>query len=305
MNLPQAIEQATALTFPAFLTDDNQRNAERLKNEEAIRLLTDAWMQAPQGLEPFDFSLVRGLADRNRELCDLIEDTSFQNQRGLSLAQRLTDADIVRGAAALQHRDVADVRKSAGPQLKDMGIAYVEAPVSGMISGCDIETFCRLAPKGKPSRSYACYCGLPEIYKERGVPLSEIHHITWPDLAGKATFRDNQTLQKALLAAFEAFPYLAHNAAFEDSWFMLNLDGYAEARKAEKITIIDTRDICRRIDPEVKVLPHDARPAALESWAKRRGTLAPDEKERHLGLDDVDLMIRTCEAEFKERNMFA
>ena len=93
MNLPQAIEQATALTFPAFLTDDNQRNAERLKNEEAIRLLTDAWMQAPQGLEPFDFSLVRGLADRNRELCDLIEDTSFQNQRGLSLAQRLTDAD--------------------------------------------------------------------------------------------------------------------------------------------------------------------------------------------------------------------
>ena len=321
MNLPQAIEQATALTFPAFLTDDNQRNAERLKNEEAIRLLTDAWMQAPQGLEPFDFSLVRGLADRNRELCDLIEDTSFQNQRGLSLAQRLTDADIVRGAAALQHRDVADVRKSAGPQLKDMGIAYVEAPVSGMISGCDIETtsrypdrgyiinvglqFCRLAPKGKPSRSYACYCGLPETYKERGVPLSEIHHITWPDLAGKATFRDNQTLQKALLAAFEAFPYLAHNAAFEDSWFMLNLDGYAEARKAEKITIIDTRDICRRIDPEVKVLPHDARPAALESWAKRRGTLAPDEKERHLGLDDVDLMIRTCEAEFKERNMFA
>ena len=34
MNLPQAIEQATALTFPAFLTDDNQRNAERLKNED-------------------------------------------------------------------------------------------------------------------------------------------------------------------------------------------------------------------------------------------------------------------------------
>ena len=112
MNLPQAIEQATALTFPAFLTDDAERNAERLKNEEAIRLLTDAWMTAPKGLEPFDFSLVRGLADRNRELCDLIEDTSFQNQRGLSLAQRLTDTDILRGAAALQHRDVKDVRKS-------------------------------------------------------------------------------------------------------------------------------------------------------------------------------------------------
>lgn len=321
MNLQQALEQATALTFPAFLTDDAERNAERLKNEEAIRLLTDAWVQAPAGKEPFDFSLVRGLADRNRELCDLIEDASFQETRGLSLSQRLPDADIINAAAALQHRDVADVRKSAGPQLRDMGIAYVEAPVSGMIAGCDIETtsrypdrgyiinvglaFCKLSPKGKPIRSFSSYCGIPDVYEERGVPLSFVHQITWKDLAGKPSFRQNAKLQKALLAAFEAYPYMAHNAAFEDSWFMLNLDGYAESRKAEKIVVVDSRDICRRIDPEVKVLPHDARPAALESWAKRRGTLKANEKERHLGLDDVDLMIRTCEAEFAERNMFA
>ena len=97
---------------------------------------------------------------------------------------------------------------------------------------------------------------------------------------------------------------MAHNAAFEDSWLMLNLDGYAEGRKAGRIIPIDTRDICRRIDPEYRTLPHDSRPATLENWARRRGTLKKDEKERHLGLEDVDLMFRTVEAEFAARNMF-
>ena len=106
------------------------------------------------------------------------------------------------------------------------------------------------------------------------------------------------------MAALTSYPYMAHNAAFEDSWFMLHLNGYAEARKAGRVIPIDTRDICRRLDPEVKVLPHEARPATLENWARRRGTLKPNEKERHLGLDDVDLMLRTVQAEFSERNMF-
>ena len=121
---------------------------------------------------------------------------------------------------------------------------------------------------------------------------------------GKLPFRQNFKLQEALLAAMETVPYMAHNAAFEDSWFMLNLNGYAEGRKAGRIVPIDTRDICRRIDPEVRTLPHDARPAALETWARRRKTLKANEKERHLGLDDVDLMIRTVVAEFEERQMF-
>lgn len=51
---------------------------------------------------------------------------------------------------------------------------------------------------------------------------------------------------------------MAHNAAFEDSWFMLHIDGYAEARKEGKIVPIDTREICRRLDPEFRSLlsPH-------------------------------------------------
>ncbi len=41
------------------------------------------------------------------------------------------------------------------------------------------------------------------------------------------------------------YPIMAHNAAFEDSWFMLHLPGYAEARRAGKIIVIDSRHICR------------------------------------------------------------
>jgi hypothetical protein len=105
--------------------------------------------------------------------------------------------------------------------------------------------------------------------------------------------------------AFKKLPYMAHNAAFEDSWLMLHLDGYAEARKKGQITIIDSRDICRRIDVDGRALPRESFPNTLENWARRRGTLRADEKERHLGLEDVDLMFRTVQAEFAERNMFA
>ena len=320
MNLQQAIEHANAFVLPAFLSDAQARTMEREKNEEAIALLRDAWMAAPVGAEPFSFDLVRGLADRNRELCDLIGEQHLRELRGTSLAMRLSDEDIVASAAALQHRSKDEVRRNAGPGLRDMGVAYVQAPVSGMIGGVDIETtsrypdrgyiinvgleFVRLGPKGRAKQGYVAYCGMPEQYASAGIPLTDIHHITWSDLEGKLPFRQNAELQHALLAAFETFPYMAHNAAFEDSWFTLQLNGYAESRKAGRIVVIDSRDICRRIDPEVKTLPHDSHPAALETWARRRKTLAANEKERHLGLDDVDLMFRTVQAEFAERNMF-
>ncbi len=101
------------------------------------------------------------------------------------------------------------------------------------------------------------------------------------------------------------YPIMAHNAAFEDSWFRLHLNGYAEARRAGQIAVIDSRDICRRLDGEVAALPRESAPASLENWARRRGTLAQDEKERHLGLADADLMLRTVQAEFSRKNMFS
>ncbi|OFK24796.1 DNA polymerase III subunit epsilon [Olsenella sp. HMSC062G07] len=320
MNLSQAIEHASAFVFPGFLTDDETLIAERERNEEAIGLLMSAWMAAPSGQETFSFDLVRNLADRNRASCDSFGIERLRDVAPATLARKLSDDDLVRGVAALQHRSADEVRRSAGVACADLGIAYTERPVSGTVCGIDIETtdrdpargyiinvgleFMDLSPKAKPEHPFSGYCGIPDIYADKGVPLAFVHHISWEDLEGKRPLRQNKKMQRAILAALEMYPYMAHNASFEDSWFMLQIDGYAEARKAGRVVPIDTRDICRRIDPEYKTLPHDSRPAALESWALRRGTLKRHQKETHLGLEDVDLMFRTVQAEFSERNMF-
>lgn len=321
MNLAQALETANAIVLPGLFSDETTLNADRERNEDAIETLMTAWKEAPAGSEPCSFDLIRQLADRNRSLCDEYGIEHLRNENGRSLARKLSDDDLIQAVAAMQHRSKKAVAATAGAGLKDLNIAYVEKPVSGMVCGVDLETtdrfpdrgyiinvglqFMELSADAHSDKGYIAYCGIPDMYREKGVPLTEIHQITWADLDGKKPFRENKKLQEALLESFKLYPYMAHNAAFEDSWFMLHLDGYAEARKAGEIIPIDTRDICRRVDPEYKSLPHDSKPAALENWALRRGTLKPGEKERHLGLDDVDLMLRTVQAEFKERNMFA
>ncbi len=320
MELSQAIDLASAFVLPGLVSDEASLQAERMKNEDAIKTLMDAWRSAPAGKEPFGFDLVLSLVDRNRDVCDRIGAERLRDTSPSALARRLPDADLVHAVAAMQRRPDAEVAAIAGPGLEDLNIAYVDAPVSGMVMGIDIETtdrdpargyvvnigleFMDLAAKAKPHDAFAGYCGIPHMYAEKGVPLEFIHHITWDDLKDSKPLRANAPMQKALLAAMCAYPFMAHNAAFEDSWFMLNIAGYAEARKAGKICVIDSRDICRRVDPEVRILPRESRPATLENWARRRGTLAADESEVHLGLDDVELMLRTVQAEFAERNMF-
>ena len=139
----------------------------------------------------------------------------------------------------------------------------------------------------------------PGYEKEPGLILQG--HL---DMVGdKTPFRENEELHATLLDLMRTYPYMAHNAAFEDSWFALNLPGYAEARKAGDITVVDTRDLCRGLDPDVKRLPFNTKPASLESWARRRGTLSNDANEVHLGLDDTDLMLKTVCAEFELRGI--
>ena len=309
MDLSQAIECANAFVFPGFLTDDASLSAERAKNEEALGVLRAAWAEAPAGREPFSYDLVRSLADRNRDVCDRFGIEKLRDLSPSSLARGLSAADLIHAVAVLQHRTDAQVTALSGPDARDLNVAWVDAPVSGMVCGIDIETTDR-----DPARGYIINVGLefmtigpkaslPEMYAEKGVPLADIHKISWSDLEGKTPFREDKQVQKALLAALTAYPFMAHNAAFEDSWFMLHIDGYAEARKAGRVVVIDSRDICRRVDPETKTLPHEQRPASLESWARRRGTLKAGESERHLGLDDVELMLATVQAEFTARNM--
>lgn len=319
MDLSQAIECASAFVFPGFLTDDASLSAERARNEEALGVLRAAWAEAPAGREPFSYDLVRSLADRNRDVCDRFGIEKLRDVSASSLARGLSNADLIHAVAVLQHRTDAQVTALSGTDARDLNVAWVDAPVSGMVVGIDIETtdrdpargyiinvgleFMTVGPDAEPHDPFAGYFGLPDLYAEKGVPLADIHKIQWSDLEGRRPFREDVQVQKALLAALTAYPYMAHNAAFEDSWFMLHIDGYAEARKAGRVVPIDTRDICRRVDPETRTLPHEMRPASLESWALRRGTLKPGESERHLGLDDVELMLATVQAEFTARNM--
>ena len=319
MNLSEAIGHASTIFMPEFLfgADEAMLLGERAANEEAISLLVEEYFANP---EPgFDFDLVMELADRNRALCDMMEPEAVQADRSRNLANNLEDDDIMRGVAALQHRSVEKVAKEVEGLNATKGVLYGSKPAKGTFVGIDIETtstspdrgyivnigweLMKLEEGAEAQDAFSAYCGLPEQYAETGVPLAEIHKITWDDVAGKKTFREDADLQKSLLKALKSHPFMAHNAAFEDSWLMLHLDGYAEARKAGKIVPIDTRDICRALDPEVRFLSWEAKPASLEAWAQRRGVLAADEEERHLGLDDVDLMFHTVIAELKERNL--
>ncbi len=319
MDLSQAIECASAFVFPGFLTDDASLSAERARNEDALVTLMSAWRSAPAGREPFSYDLVLSLADRNRDICDRFGTERLRDISTSTLARGLSTADLIHAVAVLQHRSDAQVAALAGPDARDLGIAWVDAPVSGMVVGIDIETtdrdpargyiinvgleFMSVGPDARPHDPFAGYFGLPAIYAEKGVPLADIHKIQWSDLEGRTPFREDRQAQAAILAALSTYPFMAHNAAFEDSWFMLHIDGYAQARKDGRVVPIDTRDVCRRVDPEARTLPHEQRPASLESWARRRGTLKAGQSERHLGLDDVELMLATVQAEFAERNM--
>ena len=319
MNLSDAIGHASTIFMPEFLfgADEAMLLGERAANEEAIRLLVEEFFANPN--PGFDFGLVMDLAERNRALCDMMGPESVQADRSRNLANNLSDDDILRGVAALQHRSVEKVSKEVAGMNATKGVLYGSKPAKGTFTGVDIETtstspdrgyiinvgweVMQLAEGAEPADAHSVFCGLPDQYGETGVPLAEIHKITWDDVAGKKPFREDKELQKQLLKALKARPFLAHNAAFEDGWFLLHLDGYAEARKAGKIVPIDTKDICRALDPEVRFLSWEAKPTSLEAWAFRRGVLAADEAERHLGLDDTELMFRTLIAELKERNL--
>lgn len=320
MNVPQALEHANAFFFPELVYGSGFQamDSERQKNEEAMATLREEF--AKNDNPAFGFDIIRDLADRNRDLCDQMGSERLNNTRDSSLARGMSDDDLCGQVAALQKRKKATVIREVHGDRNNLGVAYVTKPIKGTVLGIDIETTDRypdrgyiinvgfelmdLTPDAEPYDPEVHFCGIPEMYREKVVPLERIHHITWADLDGQTPFRENKALQAKILKLMKKYPYMAHNAAFEDSWFTLHLDGYAEARKAGKIVPIDTRDICRQLDPEVKTLPRESSPASLENWARRRGTLQASENEVHQGLDDTNLMLKTVQAEFNARNCF-
>ena len=320
MNKAQALDLAYAMVIPEFLFADGEAavNSERIKTEEAINVLIGAYFTEDK--PDFDFDCVMDLADRNRAFCDQLPPHLLGRGNSSNIKRALSLEDTIRSIAALQHRPVASLTSEVANNKDNVAAAFVSAAVGGSVIGIDIETTgispdrchivnvgwetCELSAQAEPYDPHTEFCGLPDLYATCGVPLEHIHHISWDMISDKVSFRDNKKLQKELLEVLKSHPFMAHNAAFEDSWFMLNIDGYAQARKAGEIIPIDTREICRRLDPDVSRLPRESSPASLESWARRRHTLAADEAEYHQGLEDVDLMLKTTLAEFQMRNMY-
>lgn len=322
MKVQDALEYANSFYMPELIFGSGYEvmESERITSEDAIKTLATEWEAAEN--PSFGFDLVRELADRNRPLCDAIGAARLRNLSSTMLSRSLSDDDTCAGIAKMQGRTAASVAREVRGDRDAFAVAYVRKPIKGTVLGIDIETtgtapergyiinvgweLMSLTSDAEPYDGESHFFGIPaDPYATDGVPLENIHHISWSDIEGKTPFREDKSVQKTLLKLMKRYPIMAHNAAFEDSWFKLHLDGYAEARRAGKIVVIDSRDICRRLDGEVASLPRESSPASLENWARRRGTLAASEDERHLGLDDTDLMLRTVQAELNRKGMFA
>ena len=252
MNVSQALEYERQPFIPMFIYGDHgAMESERQKGEEALKVLETEYFTA-EGDPGFDFATVRDLADRNRDLCDQIGEARLRNVTPATLSRGLSDADTCAAIGKMQKRTAASVMREIRGDRDALGVAYARKPIQGTVLGIDIETTGRAPERGYiinvgweimeltsdavPHDAEAHYCGLPDIYRGEDVPLSNIHHITWDDIDGKKPFRENKELQKQLLKLMKKYPYMAHNAAFEDSWFKIHLDGYAEARRAGKIS---------------------------------------------------------------------
>ena len=140
----------------------------------------------------------------------------------------------------MQGRAASAVAREVRGDRDAYSVAYVRKPIKGTVLGIDIETTGRAPERGYiinvgweimelksdavPHDPQAFYCGIPEMYREAGVPLADIHHIQCgADLEGKTPFRTDAKLHKELLRLMKRYPIMAHNAAFEDSWLMLHL----------------------------------------------------------------------------------
>ena len=75
---------------------------------------------------------------------------------------------------------------------------------------------------------------------------TSIHRITADMLNGAKSFDDTE-IQKEILEHLKKGVLVAHNASFEDRFLTVNLAGYAEARDAGEIQLLDTKEIATRL----------------------------------------------------------
>lgn len=143
--------------------------------------------------------------------------------------------------------------------------------------------------------------GNGEELEATGNPTGFLTGITVDDLRGRVPLNRDPDAQAELLGVLTARPFMAHNARFEDGAFSANIRGYAEAKRAGKIRIIDSMVLCQRYDPTT-----GRGTRSLEAYAKRWGAISGDQGERHLGYEDAVVMGlaagRNMRARFAEHN---
>ncbi len=111
----------------------------------------------------------------------------------------------------MQGRAASAVAREVRGDRDAYSVADVRTPNQGTVLGIDIESTGRAPERGDiinvgweimeltsdavPHDPLAFYCGIPDMYRETGVPLAVIHHIQWSDLDGKTPFREDAKLQ--------------------------------------------------------------------------------------------------------------
>lgn len=124
----------------------------------------------------------------------------------------------------------------------------LETTTTSARTGRIIETgIVKLNESGDYEVTYGTLHGLPErAARGVGVGATEIHLITLDRLEGKPLFEE---CAEEILAQLMDCTLVAHNAGFEDRFLSANLPGYIEARRAGRITILDTFKVTKFLMP--------------------------------------------------------
>lgn len=283
------------------------------ENERMLTRLHHAWKSRTRR-GGYRFTVIMALADRNRAMVDALNPNDRQQLSNSDKYRRRSARADLPAIAFLQHRSTEELnslysQQSEKSKTEALAVCWKSAPVHGLVTGVDLETTdgnplhgyiintgwkqLNINITAQPTLPHTYMSGLPARYANAEIPFSEVHHITWNDIKNFIAFRKDLELQKNLLDDLKGHPLMAHNASFEDAWLTFNLNGYAEARKNNEIQIIDSMLICQSLEG----LKKGRGVHTLENWARRRGVLDNTESERHLGLEDTDLMLRTVTVE--------
>ena len=148
MNVSQALEYERQPFIPMFIYGDHgAMESERQKGEEALKVLETEYFTAED--DPgFDFTTVRDLADRNRDLCDQIGEARLRNVTPATLSRGLSDADTCAAIGKMQKRTAASVMREIRGDRDALGVAYARKPIQGTVLGVDIETTGRAPERG-------------------------------------------------------------------------------------------------------------------------------------------------------------